>query len=277
MANKPDPLGMGTTDIKQYRLHVTHQVGWESLRRAEIGTVKSTFDQPHAVYTVQYADTATDPGRRVFKNWQSKQAEFSKLVVALYNPATEDLIMADEIDQIPSMTLGSRRVPHPHLKFPNGVVITYTDAARYKWCPVYRRSDVGWGDMLPLGTWDNLDAFADFVTLCLGLWDEVYPALWIEDIQEGLLILTGWGVIKYKITCFFATIYKAVKALVLGYWLHALVPVVVMILFPKLPFAPRWAIPEVPLAPCMSGPGEYRLQPREKAVVMGESRWCTFT
>ncbi|KAK6513230.1 hypothetical protein TWF506_009392 [Arthrobotrys conoides] len=80
-----------------------------------------------------------------------------------------------------------------------------------------------------------------FVFLCLGLWpNEVYAALWIEDIQQGHLLLTASDVLTSKIQWAVITIYKAVKYLVLKIWLHVLVSVLVNILFfgPSTPNAP---------------------------------------
>ncbi|KAK6515878.1 hypothetical protein TWF281_004469 [Arthrobotrys megalospora] len=135
-------------DIKSFKLHVTHQAGWKLLvdlekKHCECKQV-ICFCQAGRVYNVKYADPSVDPTRSVFKSWHNSEMAFQKYVTALYNPITEDLIKADEIDQIPSMVLGSRRVSCSGTKYAssaNGATVTYSgDQCRYKWCPVYRKS-----------------------------------------------------------------------------------------------------------------------------------------
>ncbi|KAK6330649.1 hypothetical protein TWF718_002846 [Orbilia javanica] len=257
---------------KSFQLDITHQTGWIS--PGSQGPISG-----HKTYTVKYKDPEIDPLQSCFKAWRKTEWWFTKYVVALYNPVSEDLIMADEIDQIPSMILGSRRVSCPKRKLPDGVVSAiYDDKCRYKWCPVYQRSDFRWIDNIdPRGvwSWDYAEAAIHFVCLSTGLWDDMYAVLWLEDIQQGHLLLTAGDVIVFNILSIIRAIYQTMKALVLGYWSHVLIPVLVLVIFRDVFCDKCGVIPEAPQAtPSVMETMNFTLKPGEAIYIMDEQRGC---
>ncbi|KAK6341482.1 hypothetical protein TWF696_008555 [Orbilia brochopaga] len=199
------------------------------------------------IHDIEYADATVDPGRFVFNEWFMETFIYQKispLPVALYNLHTGDLIMFEEMDQIPTMALGSRKIDitagycsrlHPikgvmdihHLEFSSADASEYpiADRSRSYWFAVYDRTAVGYLSNSDLGRF--IDAFSRWL-----VGGQYLPILLLEDLRAGRLYLRDWDIVKVGVWDGIKSVARGLKWL---YW-NVLLPVAVALYLFNLMF-----------------------------------------
>ncbi|KAJ6263048.1 hypothetical protein Dda_1607 [Drechslerella dactyloides] len=189
-------------DIKRFRVIVERSSTNRGLTQGASG-----WDE---AYDIEYANPVIDPRRSVFKYWLHKtfvEPGIKPRPVALFNFYTRDLVMFEEMDRIPTMELGSRKIPitagylsllhplkghradaKPHPVF--GYNFPWNHFSRSQWIAVYSKTS----------TYIQTYNFeSDRYTTVLDRWvskDYYLNQILLEDLQEGRLYLTPWDAVS---------------------------------------------------------------------------------